>query len=112
MTATVVSRPGFGLYINGHEDGDVLYGGRRSDYMVGHDGGEDIFKFTRGGGHDYVLGFEPGVDKLEVHSSIRQISFRDTSQGLEVYYGNFGQTGPDHFTLVHVHHVDMSDFVF
>ncbi len=111
MTARHLYRPFAGQYVIGQEDGDVLQGGPKSDYLIGHPG-EDIFTFAKGGGHDYVVGFERGVDKLDVHSSIKQISWHDTPQGIEVYYGQFGQGGPDHFLLVHVHSLDLSDFAF
>lgn len=97
--------------IYGDAADDRIEGGRGSDFLIGN-AGADTFVFRRGDGHDYVVDFQQGEDKLEVHSSIRQVSMRDTDFGTEVYYCAFGQNGPDHFTVWGVHHLTLNDFVF
>lgn len=97
--------------IVGGAEADIIDGGKGKDILFGGDGA-DTYAFRKGDGSDIVLGFESGTDKLEVHSSIKQISLKDTPEGLEVYYSTFGQSGPDHFLLVGVHHVSQTDFIF
>src|SRR4051794_17816635 len=104
-----VTRYGNSDHIVGGPEDDRIEGGPGSDYLQGR-GGADTFVFRRGDGHDYILDFETGVDRLEVHSSPRQISYIDTRQGLEIYYANFGQTGPDHFLLADIHTFNPNDF--
>ena len=111
MTALHLYHPGEGQQVIGQADGDVIEGGPTTDFLIGHEG-PDIFEFHRGDGADFVIGFEHGVDELEVHSSIRQVSMHDTDQGMEVFYGQFGQSGPDHFLVVDVHELNLSDFTF
>src|SRR5215217_6891227 len=96
--------------IVGTSEGEVIDGGKGKDILVGLDGA-DTYVFHKGDGADYVIGFQTGVDKLEVHSSPRQISHKDTDQGLEIYYGEFGQEGKDHFLLVGVHTWNPNDFI-
>lgn len=98
-------------HVTGGPGPDHIDGGRGSDYLQGGEG-PDTFIFHRGDGRDYVLDFHPGEDHIHIYGSIRQISFRDTSQGIEVYYGQFGQNGPDHFLVADVHHLTLGDFIF
>src|SRR4051812_9272194 len=111
MTAQTLTKPGGALIVQGKADGDHLVGGPKSDYFLGHHG-PDIFEFKKGDGSDYVVSCEDGVDKLMIHGSIKQTSMHDTPQGIEVFYGHFGQDGPDHFVVNGVHHLDLNDFNF
>lgn len=97
--------------ILGGTDADRIEGGKGIDICFGGDGA-DTFVFRKGDARDFIFGFESGVDKLEIHSSPKQISHKDTPDGLEVYYANFGQNGPDHFLLVGVHTFNPNDFIF
>jgi Ca2+-binding RTX toxin-like protein len=112
MTALHLYHPTEGQQVVGQADGDVLQGGTTNDWLIGHAGGQDVFAFEKGGGADIVLGFEHGVDVLQVHGSIRQTSMRDTDAGMEVFFGTFGQSGPDHFLVAGVHGLALSDFAF
>lgn len=111
MTALTIVHPTEGLQVIGQADGDLVGGGPLADILSGHLG-QDIFDFSRGDGADIVFGFERGTDVLQIHGSIRQTSLRDTAQGMEVFYGTFGQGGPDHFVVVGVHSLGLSDFAF
>lgn len=112
MTAITIVHPTEGLQVLGQADGDLVAGGPLADILSGHAGGQDVFDFHKGDGADLVQGFERGIDVLQVHGSIRQTSLHDTTAGMEVYYGAFGQSGPDHFVVVGVHALSLSDFAF
>lgn len=111
MTALRLFHPTEGQQVIGQEDGDIVSGGPTADLLSGHVGA-DIFTFSKGDGADLVFGFERGVDTLHINGSIRQTSLRDTTQGVEVYYGAFGQEGADHFVVVGIHSLALSDFAF
>lgn len=106
-----LSRWGQSEHIIGGPEDDIIDGGKGSDYLIGGDGA-DTFVFRKGDGRDYIIDFQSGEDKLEIHGSPHQISHVDTSQGLEIYYGSFGQTGPDHVLLLDVHTFNPNDFLF
>lgn len=112
MTALRLFHPSQGQQVVGREDGDVVEGGTTQDWLIGHDGGQDLFTFRRGSGADTVVDFEQGVDLLVVHGSIRQTSMRDTAEGTMVYHNAFGQGGGDHFLVQGVHGLTFQDFAF
>ncbi|TDH58240.1 hypothetical protein E2C06_33675 [Dankookia rubra] len=106
-----VDDPTFGSVFLATVDNDVLTSVAGSDWLIGH-AGKDTFRFDRGDGHDILLQFEQGVDKIEITGSMRQTSLQDTEAGTEVYYGGFGQTGPDHVLIYGVHGLGLADFAF
>jgi len=99
-----------GEYIFGDGRNDIVGGGPGRDYLLGG-GGTDTYVFRRGDGQDYLIGFECGVDKLEIHASPKTISLEDTPQGMKVWYGTLGQQ-VDCVLLVNVHQIAPSDFLF
>jgi hypothetical protein len=109
----VLQHPSQGLFFVGQADGDIVGAGATpsQDRLMGHDG-LDIFSFQRGDGADTVVGFEQGVDVLQIAGSIRQTSLKVTDAGTEVYFGRFGQGGPDHFLVEGVFDLRLSDFLF
>lgn len=110
----VLQHPSQGQQFVGEVDGDVVGAGASAshDWLIGHAGGQDRFDFQRGDGSDIVVGFEQGTDLLVIHGSIRQTSLRDTADGVVVYFGAFGQDGPDHFLVAGVHGLTLADFAF
>ena len=111
MTALHLYNPSEGQQVIGQLNGDIVEGGATNDFLIGHSG-QDIFSFHKGSGADIIIGFEHGVDILKIYGSIRQTSFHDTAQGMEVYFGQFGQSGPDHFLVAGVHSLTLADFAF
>ena len=109
----ILQHPTEGQQVVGEADGDVVGAGASAstDWLIGHVG-QDIFDFQRGDGSDTVVGFERGVDVLQIHGSIRQTSLHDTDAGMVVYFGGFGQGGPDHFLVAGVHALGLADFAF
>lgn len=84
-------------YVTGGDGDDILYGGRADDTLEGGagddelhgDDGRDTFYAARGDGHDQVIGYEPGADKIEVQDiDPDQFEFADTNFGLEVTWGD------------------------
>ena len=49
----------------GHFGDDYLIGGAGFDRLTGGDGA-DVYAFEAGGGQDVLVGFEAGVDKIDI----------------------------------------------
>jgi hypothetical protein len=98
-------------HIRGGGGNDRLCGDAGSDLLTGGNG-SDLFLFYRGSGHDTILDFTPGRDRIELHGFARM----EVSASAEVRHGVSGllihlEQGSDIF-LPHVGSLSKADVLF
>ncbi len=94
---------------------DNINGGAGNDLMIGG-GGRDTFIFENGSGHDKILGFRDGKDKIDLSGYEGITSFADIEHDISGRW--FGSTihlddgDTIYLAGVRAHRLDESDFVF
>ncbi|MEC8319735.1 MAG: hypothetical protein VX025_13590 [Pseudomonadota bacterium] len=95
--------------LNGRAGDDTLNGGAGNDPLSG-DAGRDVYVVEAGGGHDTIVGFTAGEDRIdltEVGVSARTaLSFRETADGTRI------TAGDSHLTVRDVAPETLTDTAF
>jgi hypothetical protein len=81
--------------LRGLDGDDVLRGGRDHDGLTGGPG-RDTFVFARGDGADWVVDFQPGIDRIRLEgiaasSVVQTVETRWGMVGLELSFGRGGE---------------------
>jgi Ca2+-binding RTX toxin-like protein len=96
--------------IEGGHGRDTLIGGSERDILIG-DGGGDSFVFAPGGGQDFVVDFEVGVDRIVISGIETDFDGLSLFQGINGVQVSFSDSS---FVLLNVFSSDLSatDFIF
>ena len=107
----VLSGGGGGDYLNGLSGDDTLIGGDGNDVLIGG-AGADEFQFEVGFGHDTVLGFEDGIDLVDLTNGLTYADVVLTSISGGVRVGIIGNAS-DFIDLLGVtlSEIDANDFI-
>lgn len=102
--------------INGGDGNDIIRGGLGNDILTGG-AGADIFVFEPKGGNDKITDFVSGTDKLDLrllNTDMTAIKEVVNTAGNMVISVDANHDGRADFTitLIHVSHVNASDFIF
>lgn len=102
-------------FIRGNDGPNRLVGWTGDDVMMGG-AGNDRFAFYPNDGHDMILDFTQGEDKIDLRflpaiTSIEDLSRKDTDEGLVIYLTD---DQSDSVTLIGLERTDMAagDFLF
>jgi Ca2+-binding RTX toxin-like protein len=89
-------------WLDGGEGNDSLFGGADNDTQTGGPGddqqnggeGSDLFRFDTGHGHDRILNFEPGIDRISVRG-VADSAIRYTGDGVGSTLVTWGDPSTD-----------------